>query len=160
MAEKIIYTAKWVRRLVVGFWSTVIGMAMSLLGFTSCLGGYPWFPAPAYGCPVNDFQVSGTVRDATSDTAVPGILVSLYYDEARTLKITDCTADLSGEYLAEAEFGCGYFETLYIKTEDIDGTANGEYHSSDDTVEFSSSDWDETDKQYEVTKDLDINLDL
>jgi putative lipoprotein (rSAM/lipoprotein system) len=129
-----------------------------LLGmFCRTPGGDPqpvYGVAPEYGVPQAEYYVSGTVRDAGSSSAIPGILMSLHDTANATQPIDTARTDSAGRYELYA-IDVPRDIVWRLRATDTDGSKNGSYAQKDTSVNFTEGDV----INGEAGKSIDIPLD-
>ena len=109
---------------------------IALLGLIGLLTGCDFIHSPVaeYGVPYADYEMKGTVTDSITSTPVQNIRVTVtrtqtYTEKDSTLTHTDTLTskqtDTAGKYDLRFEYFPTDNLTFEIKTEDIDGQANG-----------------------------------
>ncbi len=125
---------KIVRNNIISFSNSILGLIISLLGFTlSCAKKYGSpEPVPMYGAPAAKFRVHGVACSSDSNIAVKDIRAVMNNDTAYT--------DINGFYSLET-FSGPQSQEFVVKFEDIDGNVYRQFFTLDTTVQFVNPDF-------------------
>ena len=114
-----------------------------------------------YGCPCFDFQVKGTVMNATGEP-ITGIGVGRYECEeeidGNVMTLPEIgyydTTDADGRF--DVHFGNRWPESQTIKVDfwDIDGEQNGRYRHMDVNVRFNDPEF----QNYTATREIEVTM--
>lgn len=95
-------------------------------------------PAPMYGMPNADYNVSGTVSSADQNMPVKGLLVSIA-DTLDSSRIIDSTrTDSLGRYSLQFS-GDPFGNTWDLRVKDIDSIVNGSFAMKDTIISIPES---------------------
>ena len=114
------------------WYNMLLTALISLLGFNSCNKSGESEEVPCeYGCPITEFKVKGTVTD-TNGTPIEGIQVSVLSqqnsEDTDPVSLQTTTTLSDGTFTTEMMSKMSLnevAETVKVKFEDIDDTANG-----------------------------------
>lgn len=136
-------------------WNRLLRMMMTILGFStaaSLSSCKDETQRAEYGTPSAKFIVNGQVKSEQDNAAIANIQVTMQGDTTFT--------DAQGKYEVDViEFPTD--QEFLIKFEDIDGTANGEYQTQENPVEFTDVEFTNGSGNWyagETSETLDVNL--
>ncbi len=143
-------------------------LKLASLAITGVLGifcncdGVMYGPAPAYGMPMADYKISGTVKSSATQLPVKGLNVfaadTLPSSYTRDTSITDSNGAYSLEFSSYPDEN----NPIKVTITDVDGASNGSFSPKDTIVSIPSTDLKDPNGTWDkghAEKTVDIKVD-